>query len=483
MIQKMVFTKNKYFFNPSYGRMKISKSINRFSFICILFVLNLLVTSSCKQFLEVGSPKDKATPENMFENDAVAISAVTGIYTRMVALYGGGFSGSANSISVIAGLTSDELISHSPEFEVFQKNEIPSNNYVIEAYIWGEAYQYVYTCNAVLQGLKSAPGVSEKTKKQIMGEAKFVRAFCYFYLYNLFGEVPLNLVTDYRTTKSQARAPLANVINQIISDLTDAESLLQETYVSSERARPNKWAATFLLSRVYLFNGNWQLAAQKASEVIANQQMYELSDVNGVFLRESKETIWQLVPAAGNNSNESTTFILTGAPTSFSLSRDLVSLFDPNDKRRANWIGKLDDASGEYYFAHKYKALSSPSISEYSIVLRLAELYLIRSEANAKLLKNEEAMSDLNTLRKRAGLTIPLTGLTTSDLMTEVMKQRRLELFSEWGHRWLDLKRTTTASAVLTQLKGSTWSEHDLLYPIPLSEIRSNPNVVPNQGY
>jgi len=439
---------------------------------------------SCKKFFEIAPPKDSAVQAELFANDAIATTAVTGIYSRMT--LNGGYSGNQNSISVITGLSSDELRSHNSSLNAFYRNEVSVPDFILSQYLWSQSYAYIYTTNAVLEGLQASTGVSESTHGQLRGEALFVRAFCYFYLVNLFGDVPMHLTTDYRKNEVAVRTKKEEVYAQIIRDLQESERLLPTSYISSERIRPNKWAATAMLARVYLYTEKWDSAEQKAAEVINQTSTYGLLDnLDQVFLKNSKETIWQLMPTAGINTREGALFVLVGTPTNVSLSSDLVSSFDVNDNRKAKWIGQFVNSSGTYFYPFKYKIRTTQNgvINEYSMVIRLAELYLIRAEARARLSKLELAMDDINLIRKRAGITMPLKGLNYMECLSEVERQRRFELFSEWGHRWLDLKRTDRATAVLQPIKNPTWVETDVLYPIPFDEITRNPNMVQNVGY
>lgn len=126
---------------------------------------------------------------------------------------------------------------------------------------------------------------------------------------------------------------------------------------------------------------------------------------------------------------------------------------------------------------------SAGNISEYYTPLRLAEQYLIRAEARANQDNLNGAVDDLNVIRKRAVLTTLLNSLTQAQVLAAVAQENRIEFFAEWGHRWLDLKRTGQADAVLGSLKGSNWQTTDQLYPIPISEILRDPNLEQNPGY
>lgn len=458
------------------------KNLNKFFLVFFLIIIS--TNYSCKKFLEIDPPKDAATLPQIFENDEIATSAITGIYSRMAASRG--YSGDQNSITVLGGLSADELKSYSTSLNGFYHNEIPTSDAIV-AVLWSDSFAYIYTTNVILNGLKQANGVTSNTKNQLEGEAKFTRAFCYFYLVNLFGDVPLALDPDYRVNELAPRSSKEKIYSQIISDLRDAENLLSSNYVTTERVRPTKWAAKALLSRVYLYLRQWELAIEKTTEIINQTATFELlPNLDQVFLKNSKEAIWQLMPPTGNNTKEGSIFILTATPINVSLSPDIIPFFVNGDNRRVKWINEFSNNTGKYYYPFKYKVkttTTSTGIAEYSTVIRLAEIYLIRSEARANLNLPDLALEDINIIRKRAGLVMPLSGLTSIQCIAEIEKQRRLELFSEWGHRWLDLKRTGRAPSVLGSLKGSTWQDTDVLFPIPDSERERNPIVGQNLGY
>ncbi len=353
--------------------------------------------------------------------------------------------------------------------------------------------QSIYTANAILEGLSAPNGVTPPIQAQLQGEALFIRAFAYFYVVNLYGPVPLQLTTNYSITQVSSRATVAQVYQQIITDLTTAENLLPEAYPTTGRARPNKSAVQALLARTYLYLKDYVNAEKYASLVIA-KSTYSLVDVNSVFLANSQEAIWQLMPTANSNTQDGLNFILTAAPTSVALSNDFVNnAFEANDKRKTNWVGSLTVGSQTYYYPYKYKVRSSTTVTEYSMVLRLAEQYLIRAEARINQTgKIDQGIADLNVIRARARPT-PTTstpnplpplnlGMSQTAALLAVEQERRVELFTEWGHRWLDLIRTGRANVLLGAVKPK-WQATDVLYPIPLNETSRNPNITQNPGY
>ena len=129
-------------------------------------------------------------------------------------------------------------------------------------------------------------------------------------------------------------------------------------------------------------------------------------------------------------------------------------------------------------------AIGAPA-TEYYMVFRLAEQYLIRAEARVQLGQTSLGITDLNALRNRAGLESISTGLSKEQAVIAVAKERQTELFTEWGHRWFDLKRTGKASGVLSAMpiKQPWKGDYQLLYPIPADEIVRDHFLVQNPNY
>jgi hypothetical protein len=368
----------------------------------------------------------------------------------------------------------------------FYLNSLKATNSTVLNSFWSEGYKYIYYANNLLQGIGNSANLLDSTKSQLDGEAKFIRAFCYFYLVNLFGDVPLILTTAYQSNSTAYRTSKIEVYKQIVTDLRDAQRELKDDYSISnnERTRPNKWAATALLARVFLFTGDWTNAEVEATSVINNSSTYSLlTDINESFLKNSQEAIWQLMPVIANqNTSEGVNFILTSTPNSVAISNSLLGAFEPGDIRKSNWIDSITTSGQTYYYPFKYKVKTASELTEYSMVLRLAEQYLIRAEARAQLNKISEAQVDLNIIRNRANL--PNTSASDkASLLLAIEHERQVELFSEWGHRWFDLKRLNRADAVLLVIKGSNWQSTDTLYPIPQMEISNDPNLTQNLGY
>lgn len=446
----------------------------------IVWLLFLLLCVGCRKLLDPGDPVDGANSGSVYQSDTRAAAVLTGLFYSMS--NEGAFMG-AEGLSYLCGLSADEFI-------LQQEDELPLAMYRNQLRpdhvpAWRLLYQYIHQCNAAIEGLTASSRLTPAIRQQLTGEAKFVRAFCYFYLVNLFDEVPLVTGTDYKVNASMPRTPVLKVYELIVQDLEDAASLLRADYlqadimsVTPERVRPNKWAATALLARVHLYRNNWQAAISAASAVIDNKAVYDTVPLSDVFLKNSKEAIWQLQPVDKTFTADALLFLqqhpVLAAPA-------FLQTFEKEDLRRQYWL-----AGGAESYPYKYKATDGARpLTEYLMVLRLAEQYLIRAEARLHSADKDGAMKDLMMVRQRAGL--PKPGVNGTGPLNDVIQhERQVELFSEWGQRWLDLKRTHTVNTVMkaaAAAKGGNWKAYQQWYPIPRSEILLNPHLIQNEGY
>jgi hypothetical protein len=163
------------------------------------------------------------------------------------------------------------------------------------------------------------------------------------------------------------------------------------------------------------------------------------------------------------------------------ITKELWNAFEMGDLRRLNWIKSGPFGNYPYKYTVYLSAADIPP-TEYNVVLRLAEQYLIRAEARANQNKIEDAVADINIIRTRAGLSSLSTNIDSEQCLHDIEQERRTELFTEWGHRWIDLKRTGRANTVFSKVK-SNWQYYDTLYPIPFAELETAPNLEQNPGY
>jgi hypothetical protein len=497
--------------------LKLKYDRDTVAFVIIIFAI-FVCSTSCKKFVDAGPPVNTLNSENVFSTDATAIAAVTGMYTSISNDAFGLTSGNGGliTINLLPALSGDDLnlfsTSTNNDFiQVFTNSSKSSNQ--LNLSLWQKTYTLVYKANAAVEGLDNNSSMSTQVKNQLLGEVYFMRAFCYFNLVNLYEDVPLVLSTNYANTFNLSKKSKSEIYTQIISDLKTAQTLLNDKYVkgdvltpyvsgAEERVRPNKSVATALLARVYLYIKDYANAEIQSSFIISNKAVYDTVALNNVFLKNSKETIWSIPSVrSGTQSNtaEGSLFLpnslnLFGPDTkTVYLSPNLMASFQTGDKRVTSWTKSIVTAGITYNYPTKYKIgdYAPPSTTlEYSMIMRLAEQYLIRAEARANLNNVTGSQDDINVIRKRAGLA-NTTASTQTALLTAVAQERRSELFTEWGHRWFDLKRTNTIDQVMSivapqkAIGGITgsWDTNWKLYPIPVSEIRLDPNLVQNPGY
>lgn len=460
--------------------------------------------TACRKLVEVDLPFSQLYTESVFKNDATAISAMTEIYAKLSM-----DQSIPADVPIYTGIYSDELKTYvtSGLYLAYYQNSLLGSASGTTDNWWKGLYNLIYQSNDVFEGCEKSGTLTPAVKKQLMAEARFIRGFCYFYLVNYWGEVPLALTTDYTVNNRLKRSPVTEVYTQIIADLVYATDNLNVNYLSgntvavaTDRLRPNSSVAKAFLARVYLYNKQYGLAEQAASSVIANTSVYKLETLNNVFLKTSKEAIWQLAlptPYVNGNGNaqEGYQFILsakpstTGAYGSLTLSDQQLAAFEANDGRLTNWVGTYVDGTvtpnARYSYAFKFKQRNSLTPVEHSTPLRLAEQYLIRSEARLLTGNIVGAEDDLNEVRLRAGLP-KITGSTETTLKRDILRERQVELFTEWGHRYLDLKRTGNIDVVMqvvSPLKNGTWSSYKAYFPLALTELQNNPNLVQTKGY
>ena len=244
---------------------------------CLILLTSFLSLISCKKFTQVGPPATSISSANVYSTDATAAAVLTGIYST---LSGGSFNGgSILSTELFAGLSADEIALYSSlnvTYTQYYTNTL--NNQTLN--LWSYYYSTIYVANSAIAGLSSSNTLTPAVKQQLLGEAYFIRAFCYFYLVNLYGDVPLVISTNYTINDDLGRAAKSEVYTQIINDLQIAQNKLSANYLdgtllntTGDRVRPTKWAAAALLARVYLYNNDAKDAFTESSLVINNSSM------------------------------------------------------------------------------------------------------------------------------------------------------------------------------------------------------------------
>ena len=440
----------------------------------------ILCATACKKFVDVGQPKNQLISSEVFADSADANGALAGIYYLAIS---NTLSLNSGGMTLYPGLSSDELVPTGTSTSIvqFYANNIQLDNNLNNTQ-WSGGYSCIYAANAIIEGVTKSNGISASAKLRLLAEARFVRGYEYFCLANIYGGVPLAMTTDYKTTALLPRAGTDQVYTQIISDLAFAEANLGANTVSNDR--PNSLTASAILAKVYLYNGKNELALAESSKVINSGNFSLEPDLSNVFLTGSAETIWQLDLPFNKYTGVGQAFVptsATGVPK-YVLNAALFNSFEEGDLRVTNWTKTNTKGTKSYHYPYKYKnnALATVATEGY-VLMRLGEIYLIRAEAELNQGDLLDAANDLNLIRLRAGLPNS-TANDTQSIFLAIQGERRHELFCEEGNRWFDLKRWNFANDVLGNIKAS-WNTNSQLYPIPVYQINSDPNLVQNPGY
>jgi hypothetical protein len=461
-----------------------------------------LALTGCKKYLDLPLPLNTIAGSSAFANDKSSAAVLNGVYSQLIG--SGEMLLDGTGPGYRGGLYTDELQSigaAASSERVFYQNTVQSAH---TGKAWTFLYKQLYPVNLAVEGLRTAPDAAVRYHKQWLGEAYFLRALLHFFLVNQFGDALIATSSDYRVNNTLPRSAPAAVYEQIITDLQQAQELLTDDYKNNnglettERVRPNKGAATALLARVYLYTGDWAGAEAAASQVIA-QTIYTLPPPAGIFLKASPETIYAMVPLTNgwvrdyNSYNAGMPVTIPAFPVNgvnVALSAGLSNAFEAGDKRLTSWTRTVSSTTGipvTYRFPHKYQ--SNVPGAEHVVVLRLAEQYLIRAEARAqqsRLTGSNSAQEDLDAVRARAGLA-GTTATSLAAMLNAIIQERRVELFTEQGHRWYDLRRTgrlDTLMTALTPLKGGiAWKPFMQWWPINADDLIANPNLKQTEGY
>ncbi len=450
--------------------------------ILIKWGLLLVMASSlfsCNKYVEIPVAPSQLSPTATYSTDASATSAVLALYSYYI---------TTNSIAYFnycGSLSADDLqYTGTGDLTEFAASSVTVANSSLLNFLWNYPYNVISEANQSIAGINASTGMTTATKTQLIGEAKFFRAYFLFNLVNYFGPVPLTTSDVQINNAYLPRSDTATVYAQIITDLKDAETALSGAYVSTLRARANKYAAAAMLARTYLYTKDYVNAEAEATKVIgATDVSYSLPLDSLAFVNTSPEVILQFATLYGFSQFGGTyrTSSATAIPT-YVLNPAIVNSFENGDNRKRDWVDSVTVNSAKYYKIRKYKLVTATAGNEYDVILRLAEQYLIRAEARAQQGNIAGAQADINIIRTRAGLA-NTTATTQAGLLAAVAQERKVELFGEMSHRWFDLKRTGQANTIIAPLKPTTWKATSVLMPIPLTQIQANSNLTQNAGY
>lgn len=488
----------------------MKKTNKHFPFILAV----LFLTIGCDDYLDTDLVGQYSTPA-FYKTEAHAVSAINATYNIAA------FNSTNNNLWVFGDVASDDTVKggfDGDQSDIGYVNDfnVDASNGIIGGF-WQHYYEGIARANNVIYYVPDIEMDSD-LKDRIIAEAKFLRAYYYFHLTNIFGQVPLKLVPAL--TPEDLNVPLSTVTDiytQIEQDLTEAESSLPESY-TSEVGRATKGAALGLLAKVYLFQEKWQLAADTAAAV--EDLGYSLTslyrDNFTVETENNEESIFeiqhlagQVAPALGTYLNQwfSPTavngYFFNAPTTSFVEEFETTSamVVDPRldysiGREGNKWVNGQDfipEWSPTTYLSKKQVQDISP-IGDGDLnytFMRFAEVLLIKAEALNELGKGAEALIPLNEIRKRAresylfdeelsGFgTIPtdllpdVTGTSKNGLRAAIRHERRVELGLEF-HRYYDVVRYGKAYAEEALKDTGFKYDENRYFTLPQSEKDTN---------
>ena len=467
----------------------------------------LLSLGSCDDFLDL-QPEYLVNEKAFYETAGDFETALIGNYSALQGLHDA-------SILYLGELTTDnaEIQWTSPttsEMECDEMNVTSTNGFVNA--VWNSCFTTISRCNNILSRME-AVDMNEAVKSQYRGEALFLRAYNYFYLVRLFGDVPI-VEESFRSPGEiaafdMARKPAGEVYQLIMEDLMTAAELLQGV-TGLSKSRASEGAAKTLLGKVYLTRQDYASAAAVLKEVIDMNAYSLVPDYKTLFTNgndELLESIFEIKYLSGN-VGEGNSFSSLFTPPRFDMAifpgnmqgsgrivptADVANAYEAGDVRReasiADSVLLVDGTYAENIYGLKFVDFTTGLVGDGGInftSLRYADVLLMYAEALNETGNTDGASVYLNMVRDRAGLD-PVSGLSSSEFALALEQERRVEFLSE-GHRWFDLLRTGRVQTVLNDYfaeKGLNFSveENELLMPIPQAEIDIDPTLEQNTGY
>ncbi len=503
------------------------KYVNKISIglVVLLFSAGFV---SCEKFLE-EEPRGFLAPENFYENERDLFTALVGVYD---ALGTNSETFLARRLYYLTSLPAGESYTPALAEQRLLANYTFTNDHADINRVWTSMYAGIVRANSVIHRGEAVP-MAEGLKQQYIGEARFLRALFYFYGVRLWGDLPLIVheVTSLEEVNVE-RSAVQNVYAQIIADL---EFAAQTVPASNQEGRATLGAIKALLAKVYL---------TRASSDAAGPDDYQLCTTLSKEVLDMPEhglmPDYQLIFGPPNEFNRESLFEWQGdrklSPLgehsiygSFSLPRGIrifpeqaasdggstvstiayFNLYDERDYRReSTFVYEGEDFNGQWLSweqftvpypapCWKYVDRTATARNDFAfcgnfIVLRLADVYLMRAEALNELQgPSGEAYSMINAIRARArnrngnptDFPQDLGGLNKDEFRDAVLLERAVELGFE-GHQWFDLVRTKRLVPTLKAIDPSLpVSEKHLLFPIPPDELLLNELLTQNPGW
>jgi hypothetical protein len=483
--------------------------------ILSLLTVCLLLTTACdKQLIE--DPKSSIGTNSFYSNDTEAVLGVNGVYSWL------GTSGAFKSSLWRALDEGTDVI----RGRIWVNDPVPT--YTLTAFnpgytsaIWSTMYRGISNANLVIDKVSKSAGVSKAIKDRVIGETRFLRSLYYYYLTGLFGDVVYYDETNYAIENTQGlpRISADQIRNNLVESLLDAETKLPAKFTGADIGRATKGAAQTLLTKIYLWQKNWDLAQKKAQQIVDSKTYTLPANYADVFTEANEfgpEIIFEVdfEPLLNGQDHAAwyephnqvgvTPFISRSWYGTYIPYTTFLNTIEPDDKRTASIIAtSYNNQPFKVDPVEQIKAWSGPKLWRLNTqqdndggldmyVFRYADVLLMLAEAANENGDPGKALWGVNEVRKRA---FGATGVFTVPLAQQAMrdylfKERAIEFYGE-GQRRLDLIRwgklvtaVRTAAATEDAFIATNIQDFHVRYPIPSVEIQKNPNLSPNNdGY
>lgn len=475
----------------------------------VLIALAGFATVSCKDFLEKGPVLSQSTE--------LTLSSYSGLNKAVAGAYS--YLGDADWYGGTYVLESEMRSGNGIKHADHNSNRFMTEmnwNYLPDATsnMWALGYITIYRCNNVIDNLagKETADVTTQDLKNLEAEARFLRALSHFDMVRLYA-LPYTYVKNNSATLKEvqrlgipyvehpdpdarpARDLVVDVYGKIVADLLEAEKIIDPEYVregvADEKAVVTLPAIQALLSRVYLYMGEWQNAADYATKVIESgaYKLYEKDEYGKVWngTTGGSEVIFENYIDLTNYSNVDCCYMTypEGAYGDCIASTALMGLYEEGDVRADLYTGDSNETAGlAWTLKYKGKGLAVPDANN-TVILRLSEMYLNRAEAivNGASIAGTTALADLTAITSRRG-----AAAYAAAGQAAIQAERRKELAWE-GHYFFDLARwgvSLTREAcygLKPENQNIAFPSYRWALPIPKSEIEVNPNLKQNDGY
>lgn len=488
-----------------------TKAATHNSQLTTLSLFFLLLLTACTKKIE-QKPDYQLDGSSPLASIKEADNVLTGAYD---AFQSGDYYSSAadGAFSIVPDIMGDDLIqtkeSLGNEQSMSEWTVVPTDGEVKSP--WLSAYNIISGVNIILRDIDNIASQDTKAARRIKGQALAIRAHVHFDLLRLYGEsldgnsaakgVPY--VTKFDITAKPARNTVKETYDKVLADLNEAATILAGELDKPINTADDKTHIDWLVvkamqARVNLYAGLWQPAVDAATAVITRKAISNIDDFPFIWNDEStEEVLWSVsFESVLDGAVYDNVFFASGNRNTYRPAQGLTALYDQaNDVRYSSYMANVGTLNGTVkpprliVSKHLGKGNATDGIVNWK-AYRVAEMYLIRAEANFKLNKQGDALDDINTIRENRinGFT-PGTE-TGNALWTAILTERRKELAFE-GHRFFDFKRwnktpinrcpsnTDTNSTICSLPSNSrSWA-----WPVPFNEIIANPNVIQNDGY